>query len=283
MNRFVIDFQVLGNCNMSCAFCAGPAKGTWGPNFEELCKTIDMLVESGVTTVVFTGGEPLLRKDMEDAIVYAKSKGLEVYLSTNTLLLDKVRYSRIKDSLDMIGLPLDGSTGEINKAMTRDFRTYESVTRVLTMFKEMKPKHRVKIGTVVASININDLENIGKHLFENDSIYKPNTWRLYEFSPLGDGLPNHKMFEITTEQFYDAVNAMKKRFPGIDVSELSNEDSNDSYFFIHPTMQLQVLTGDIYKNLGDVRKMDAKTFLKTINDYKFAVDRGSSNRSWLKK
>ena len=281
--RFTIDFQIIGNCNMQCQFCCGPAKGTSGPTTKEFFSIIDTLKDAGVTTIVITGGEPLLRTDIVDCLKYAFQKGLETYLSTNGLLLSEEKYLEIKHYVNLIGLPLDGSTTDINKKISRSPLLFNNTDRLLKIFYKNNPIHQVKIGTVVSKVNINDLENIGRYLFENPNFKAPDTWRLYEFSPLGDGKKNRKKFEITTNEFNKIINKLKKRFPNANISALTNEDSNDSYFFIHPTMQLQVLTNDIYQNLGDVRKMNSTDLLRIIDNYKSAIKKSDHNRSWIKK
>jgi radical SAM protein with 4Fe4S-binding SPASM domain len=62
-----------------------------------------------VPVLLFSGGEPLLRKDLFELNVLAKKIGLRTVLSTNgTLLTDEVA-RRIKDSgFDYVGVSLDG-------------------------------------------------------------------------------------------------------------------------------------------------------------------------------
>ena len=47
--------------------------------------------EAKIPFFSFTGGEPLLRRDLEDMIVFARRHGLQVNLITNATLVDKKR------------------------------------------------------------------------------------------------------------------------------------------------------------------------------------------------
>ena len=48
-------------------------------NFKQI---LDKLVCAGITTLVFTGGEPLLNADLFKCIKYTKENGIEVYVSS---------------------------------------------------------------------------------------------------------------------------------------------------------------------------------------------------------
>ena len=61
--------SVTDRCNYRCVYCM-PEDG-WTPsqrdallNFEELFKVIQIMVHLGVNRIRFTGGEPLIRKDL---------------------------------------------------------------------------------------------------------------------------------------------------------------------------------------------------------------------------
>ena len=83
MNNFVVDFQVTSMCNLRCEFCCGADKRKKDSSLNEICETIDKLNNIGVDRIVITGGEALIRPDIDDIIKYISEKGIKVYLSTN--------------------------------------------------------------------------------------------------------------------------------------------------------------------------------------------------------
>jgi cyclic pyranopterin phosphate synthase len=95
-----LRISVTDRCNFACLFCM-PDKGSirWLPNeeilsFEEIERITRVLVPLGIKKVRVTGGEPLLRKGVEDLVArLTKIEGLEsVDLTTNGwFLAEKAR------------------------------------------------------------------------------------------------------------------------------------------------------------------------------------------------
>ena len=95
--RHVSDIRVslTDRCNFSCVYCHNEGLGdTRGPaepsasemRTEEVVRLLRVAREFDITRVKFTGGEPLLRRDLE-AIVAQVSPFMEVSLTTNGSLL----------------------------------------------------------------------------------------------------------------------------------------------------------------------------------------------------
>jgi len=76
---------------------------------EEAKKFIDDLAEFKVPVLLFSGGEPLIRKDFFELAEYAASKGIRPTLSTNGTLITREVARRIKDiGVGYVGISLDG-------------------------------------------------------------------------------------------------------------------------------------------------------------------------------
>lgn len=281
-NRFVVDFQVTGICNMVCNFCDGAPKYMKGASLENVQGSIRKLADIGLETLVISGGEPLIRKDIFDIIKYGYEQGLEVYLSTNGILLPKI-YPRIKDYLKCLGLPLDGSSREMNSKMTRNPSQYDATTNMLRYFKENHPTHTVKIGTVVSKINKEDLSSTAEVLFNSKDLSLPDVWRLYQFTPIGDGLFSRDIHYISDEEFDKITKNLINHYPDKNITTLTNEDSNDSYIFINPDLDIEMLTDDIYIKVGNMRDITIKELNMLKQEYIDVIDKGSRNRVWLDK
>ena len=76
------DIEITRRCNFDCVHCyLGRAESRTDKipgEFEtgQWKAVIDEIVAAGCLFLLFTGGEPLLRKDFSDIYVYAKKKGL---------------------------------------------------------------------------------------------------------------------------------------------------------------------------------------------------------------
>lgn len=115
--RVATDLRVslIDRCNLRCTYCM-PAEGLdWLPNDEvltddEVVRLIGIGVERlGITSVRFTGGEPLLRKGLVDVVRRTKllDPSPEVSLTTNALGLGRVAGPLRDAGLDRVNVSLD--------------------------------------------------------------------------------------------------------------------------------------------------------------------------------
>src|SRR3954454_9913195 len=115
--RVATDLRVslTDRCNLRCTYCM-PAEGlNWLPGeqllrADEIIRLLRIAVTTlGITSVRFTGGEPLVAKHLEDVVAAtaALAPRPEITLTTNGIGLDK-RAARLKRSgLDRINVSLD--------------------------------------------------------------------------------------------------------------------------------------------------------------------------------
>lgn len=113
----VVVWNSTRTCNLKCIHCysSSDAKKYEGElTTEEALCFIDHLAEFNVPVLLISGGEPLLRSDLDKLITYAVSKGIRVTISSNGTLLNEESSKNInKLGISYIGVSLDG-TGAIN-------------------------------------------------------------------------------------------------------------------------------------------------------------------------
>jgi len=109
----VVVWNVTRTCNLSCQHCYAGESADPHPrelSTEEGRRLIADLGEMNVPVLLFSGGEPLLRDDLEELIEYARQQGIVVSLSSNGTLLDSDRVIRLKKlGVSYIGISLDGT------------------------------------------------------------------------------------------------------------------------------------------------------------------------------
>ena len=264
---------------MHCEFCCGAERFIKDSSLEEIYNAIDKLAKIGTERIVLSGGEPLIRSDIVQIIDKICSYDIKVYLSSNGILLNKY-YDRIKDKIECLGLPIDSYDNKRVKAMSRDDKGFNNVITFLEGLNNSSKRPIIKIGTVVTKINIKDVDRIGKLLFDNDKIEKPDVWRLYEFSPLRYGKDTAEKFSITPEEFRNLSGALIKKYPAI--SALTNDDSDNSYVFLTPDLRLEILRGDDYLTVADMKTDDIKKIKENLEN-KNLWNRSKQNRMWLEK
>lgn len=110
--RPVVVWNVTKACNLKCIHCY--AHATEGPCGDELDteegrRLIDDLAAFGVPVLLFSGGEPLVRRDLPDLAAYAVDKGMRAVISTNGTLIDRKTAQVLKQiGLSYVGISLDG-------------------------------------------------------------------------------------------------------------------------------------------------------------------------------
>jgi radical SAM protein with 4Fe4S-binding SPASM domain len=114
-----IAWEVSLRCNAQCLHCyssSGPhAKNSNDLSTEDALKMIDDLAESGLLILAFSGGEPLLRKDIFQLIERAVSKQLVVNIASNGLLINKRMAKKIAASgVRSVTVSLDASNAELH-------------------------------------------------------------------------------------------------------------------------------------------------------------------------
>jgi 12,18-didecarboxysiroheme deacetylase len=110
--RPVVVWNVTRRCNLKCVHCYAQATNEAESNeltTQEGRKLIDDLAALGVPVLLFSGGEPLVRKDLPDLAEYAVQKGMRAVISTNGTLITPQMARKLKDiGLSYVGISLDG-------------------------------------------------------------------------------------------------------------------------------------------------------------------------------
>jgi len=108
----VVVWNVTRRCNLRCVHCYAHAKeevGTDELTTEQGRILLDDLAAFGVPVVLFSGGEPLARRDLPELAAYAVAKGMRAVISTNGTLITAAVAQRLKEiGLSHVGISLDG-------------------------------------------------------------------------------------------------------------------------------------------------------------------------------
>ncbi|MFZ5636350.1 MAG: radical SAM protein [Pseudomonadota bacterium] len=104
---FILDQR----CNLNCIHCSSAASRGGDPGFDtaSALRVVDELAEAGVLDVAFSGGEPLLRRDLPQLIRAARAHGMSVGTSTNGWPLTEAKAAILRDAgLNRLQVSLDG-------------------------------------------------------------------------------------------------------------------------------------------------------------------------------
>lgn len=121
-----LRLSVTDRCNLRCAYCMPEEEYAWLPrgdllSFEEIARLVDVFLSLGVDKVRLTGGEPLLRRDLDTLVALLASKaGLsDLALTTNGLLLAEQARPLREAGLRRVTVSLDTLRPERFRALTR--------------------------------------------------------------------------------------------------------------------------------------------------------------------
>lgn len=108
----VVVWNCTQKCNLKCVHCYAQSEDrdyAGEMSTEEAKVMIDDLASWGAPVLLFSGGEPTLRKDLIELMQYAKDKGMRVVISTNgTQITPEKAEQYAKVGLSYVGVSLDG-------------------------------------------------------------------------------------------------------------------------------------------------------------------------------
>jgi GTP 3',8-cyclase len=125
----VVDYlrvSVTERCNFRCQYCMPEKPFSWVPkenllSFEELFEFMKIAIDEGVNKIRITGGEPLLREDLDKFIkmIYDYKNDVDLAMTTNAFLL-KGSAQRLKDAgLKRINVSIDTLKPEVAKQIAQ--------------------------------------------------------------------------------------------------------------------------------------------------------------------
>lgn len=276
-----VDFNINGVCNLNCKWCWGPVHNAKEDvTLSEWKSLAYNLKRLGTKSIVFTGGETLLKKELPELSRYVNAElGLRTTLSSNGLLLLK-RGASVLPYINDMGLPLDGHTENVNAIMRRG--TFFHFSRVLQAIKFVQsefPQIDLTVRTVMARPNMYSVPLIGQTMLESGIDPTRARWKIYQVSPVGprkEKILNGDLL-ITGKQFEDMVEKTKILNPSFKIESQPYTNSFGRYFHVFPDGRSHIVTqgkdglpeelemGNIVKDFDNVMQRVNEVFNFTHN------------------
>lgn len=178
-------FEVTSNCNLRCLHChaRGGEKRTDELGTKDAKKVIENLANvSEFRTLVFTGGEPLVRKDIYELMEYASDLGFYTVIATNATLMT----SEVARKLKEVGVGgIAASIDFVDRDMHDEYRgvrgAFEAALRGIS--NALREGLYIQVNITISKRNVNQLrelamlaDRIGAHVI-----------LLYQLIPFGRG------------------------------------------------------------------------------------------------
>ena len=197
-------------CNMSCRHCGSDCKvlpDVKDMPAEDFLRVIDSItphVDPHKVFIIFTGGEALLRDDLEEV-------GLELYrreypwgVVTNGFLLDEKRLDRLMASgMHSITVSLDGFEEQHNW-IRRHPQSFEKATQAISLLAQQKEL----LWDVVTCVNPQNYPHLREFKEYLISLGVP-AWRLFSIFPMGRAAHDPDL-QLTNEQFRGILDFIKE-------------------------------------------------------------------------
>lgn len=154
--------EITYRCPLHCAFCYNPTdydKHTQNElTTEQWIRTLREARKMGAIQLGISGGEPLLRDDIEEIVVEAHKLGYYSNLITSGVGLTEKRIQAFKEGgLDHIQLSMHDITEEINNFITNT-KTFELKKKVAAMIKGHG--YPMVLNVVIHRYNIGHMKEI---------------------------------------------------------------------------------------------------------------------------
>jgi GTP 3',8-cyclase len=207
-----LRISVTDRCNFRCIYCMPAAGLPWIPrdevlSFEEITRVTRILVfDCGVRTIRLTGGEPLVRKGIEEltAMIAGLDEGLDIAMTTNGILLRDKAAALKAAGLSRLNISLD----TLQRDRFRNLARRDALERVLDGIRAAREAGftRIKLNMVVMR-GVNDDEVLDFARLAREEGYEV---RFIEFMPLdADGIWSPESVVASRE----IVDAIDREFP----------------------------------------------------------------------
>lgn len=193
--------EITYKCPLHCVFCYNPLN--YAADRKELTtdQWKDVLRQAralGAAQLGFSGGEPLVRDDLEELIGEAHQLGFYTNLITSGIGLTEARISRMKDlGLDHIQLSFQDSTKEMNDFLSST-KTFDLKNRVAKLIK--KYDYPMVLNVVLHRYNLDHIGRIIEMAVEMEVEYL----ELANTQYYGWGMVNREQLMPTREQLVRA-------------------------------------------------------------------------------
>lgn len=205
-----IVWNFTNRCNLNCLHChqdSSPMSSYPELTTSQAFKVIDNMSDAGVVILTFSGGEPLLRKDLYDAIKRANDKGLLCTIASNGILMTReVARKLAKVGIRRVEIGLDGARAETHDFLRNKPGSFEATIEGIRNCAEVGFDELATTMTL-HSKNFNELEET------MDLAERLGATRFYlnRLIPAGRGVEAYYL-DVAPAEKIKALEALYKKF-----------------------------------------------------------------------
>ncbi len=209
--RPICVWNITRLCNLKCVHCyndSGVGKPCNDVSTEHAKEVLADLAGYGVPSVLFSGGEPLMRHDLFELMDYARGKGLRTVISTNGTLISEDAAAKIKNlGVSYVGISLDG-VGEINDKFRGVSGAFDRAVAGIRNCQDAGV--RVGLRLTLTKRNVQDIEALFE-FFEKENVERACFYHLVP-SGRGGGIADEDLTHAQSRKALDTIMAKTKAF-----------------------------------------------------------------------
>ncbi len=261
------SFHLVKPCNMKCKFCYATFEDIrviYQLPLDEAKDILLKLKRAGLEKITFTGGEPLLYKNIEEIICYASRIGLVTSIISNGSLMAIPFLNRMRPYLEWIGLSVDSLDVVKNEQIGRTAKSTPDYYALVSAINERG--YMLKINTVVNRFNQDE------NMLDFINFANPSRWKIFDtLRVVGQ---NEKQFETIKPSKGGFKKFVETNAHPQAVVE-SNEAMTGSYLLIDPVGRLFENSKGEHTYSRPLQSSDVATCLSEIAlDYDMFLERG---------
>ncbi|WP_128896852.1 TIGR04053 family radical SAM/SPASM domain-containing protein [Longirhabdus pacifica] len=212
---FIVIWEITRACYLKCLHCRAEAQPLANPNqlsTEEGKMLLDQIAALDNPLLVFTGGDPLMRKDLYELIEYAIHKGLRVSMvpSATPLVKEEVILRAKEAGLSRWAFSVDGPNAEVHDRFRGTKGSFELTATSLSYLKKIGLP--IQINTTVSRYNADKLEEISELVEQWGAIL----WSIFFLVPTGRGQHEDMTTPEENERIFEWI-VRKKKISSYDI------------------------------------------------------------------
>ena len=181
---FTIAWEVTRSCAYACVHCRADAQHQRDPNelnTEEGLRLIDRLADFGSPILIFTGGDPMMRRDLFELIAYATQKGLRCSLTPTATALPTVErlQQAAEAGIRRIALSLDAPSAAVHDNFRQVEGSWERTMHILRNAQQVGIS--AQVNTTVSRHNVDHLPEMVPFIQEVGAVQ----WSVFFLVPTG--------------------------------------------------------------------------------------------------
>jgi radical SAM protein len=210
---FTIAWEVTRACAYACVHCRADAQHQRHPDeltSQEAFQLVNRLAAFGNNPIlIFTGGDPMMRRDLFELIAYATEKGLRCSLTpTATALPTRERLQKAKEAgIRRIALSLDAPRPRVHDDFRKVSGSWQRTMDILHNAQEAGLS--VQVNTTVAKHNVDILPEMVPFIEEVGAVQ----WSVFFLVPTGRAMIEQMISPEEHERVFNWLYDLSKAAP----------------------------------------------------------------------